>query len=98
MRKFDYGNDYVSRYKLDHSEDAENKVKSETENKGTGDNDQETTEATVGLPAITSEAIGEKSADQEKAEMDSVFPDTTGELSKKKRSSRVRTNTGSEKK
>ena len=98
MRKFDYGNDYVSRYKLDHSEHAEDKVKCETEDKGAGDNSKETTEATVGQPAITSETTGEKSADQEKAEMDSVLSDTTGELSKKKRSGRVRTNTGSEKK
>lgn len=94
MRKFDYGNDYVSRYKLDHSEHAENKVKSETEDKGAGDNGQKATEAAAGLPAMSSEATGEKSADQEKAEMGSVLSDTTGRLSKKKRSGGVRGDTG----
>lgn len=98
MKKFDFGNDYVSRYKLDHPENVENKAESETEGEGTGDNKREASEATDAKPASPSETTGEKPADKEEAKVDSVHSDTAGGFSKKKRPSGVRGHSGSKKK
>lgn len=98
MRRFDFGNDYASHYRLEHPENVENKVESETEGKGTGDSEQEASKATDAKPASPSETTGEKSADKEEAKVGAVHSDTAGGFSKKKRSGGVRGHSGSKKK